>query len=99
MLFYIYLNSFGSLDNFNVSNYMISKYIKEMMKQTNFKGISVHYDLFKLWLINSSKFSLFLFKQGLVTFNDQGDRISEVKYEQLQSNSISMNLNLKLILD
>lgn len=55
------LNHFGSLVNFNIRNYEISEYIKETMKQTNFKGIS-----------------------GLVTFDDQGDRLSEVKYEQLQ---------------
>ena len=63
MIFNRKILSFGSLVNFNIRNYEISEYIKETMKQTNFKGIS-----------------------GLVTFDDQGDRLSEVKYEQLQSN-------------
>jgi hypothetical protein len=56
------LEKFGSLDNFKLSDYEVSKFIKQAMKQTNFKGVS-----------------------GLVTFNDKGDRISEVLYEQLQS--------------
>ena len=35
------LKKFGCLDKFNMSNYQISNYIKETIKQTNFDGISV----------------------------------------------------------
>lgn len=40
------LQNFGSLDHFNLSNYMISNYIKETIRATNFNGISVNIKLY-----------------------------------------------------